>query len=164
MQSVQSKVAKFIRKLSKEQHSSNLALLAQRIADAEAFQDDAALPAPAQASLPAPTEAQHAVECMRKTRLALRRFAEIECQESRAMRVEFVHDFRSIELEQTLVQSNTLMHTFAAQKAAAELAQAMVLAQAQTAASSSRPAVTASKAILVGAHNGIAHASFRRTY
>ena len=52
------------------------------------------------------------------------------------MLVEFVHDFRLIELEQTPVKSNTLMHTFAAQKAAAELAQVAAHTQAQAAASS----------------------------
>ena len=45
------------------------------------------------------------------------------------MLVEFVRDFKAIELEQAPIQTNTLAQTFAAQKAAAA-----VLAQVQTAA------------------------------
>ena len=71
------------------------ALLAQRIAEAEAYQDDVAAPTPAQVpSATAPTEAQQAADCMRKTLLALKHFAKIEDREIRDMLVEFVHDFR----------------------------------------------------------------------
>ena len=61
---------------------------------------------------------------MRKTLIALRHFSEIHCPEIRAMLVEFVHDFRLIELEAAPVQANTLVQTFAAQAAAAARAQA----------------------------------------
>ena len=102
------------------------ALLAQRIAEVEAFKDDMEDPT-VLASSPPPTETQQAADCMRKTLLALRHFAEIECPEVRSMLVEFVRDFKAIELEHAPRQSNTLAHTFAAQKAAA-------FALAQTAA------------------------------
>ena len=103
------------------------ALLAQRIAEAEAFRDD--VETPVLVSPLALTEAQQAADCMRKTLTALRHFAEIECPEVRSMLVEFVRDFKAIELEQAPIQTNTLAQTFAAQKAAAA-----VLAQVQTAA------------------------------
>ena len=50
------------------------------------------------------------------------------------MLVEFVRDLKAIELEQAPTHSNSLVHTFAAQKAASALAQAAALAQNQTAA------------------------------
>ena len=66
---------------------------------------------------------------MRKTLVAFRQLSEIQRPEVRAMLVEFVHDFRLIELDATPVQSNTLADTFAAQKAAAARVQAATPAQ-----------------------------------
>ena len=68
---------------------------------------------------------------MRKTLIALRHYSQIQCPEVRAMLVEFVHDFRLIELEAAPVKSNTLADTFAAQRAAAVRAQATSQAQLQ---------------------------------
>ena len=47
------------------------------------------------------------------------------------MLVEFVHDFCQIELEQAPTQANTLIKTFAAQKVAADAAQAAKHSHAQ---------------------------------